>query len=724
MIRLLLFLIAVPAWAQATGLPSAPVRDVAETHYGVTVHDPYRYMEEPDNPEAQTWAREQAALVAARLEALPARKAIYERARVLEAEQGAEVSNILRVSLDRFFYQKREPGRSPARLYERVSGQERLVLDPETFAGKSGGPALIDHYSVSPDGHYLACGISLGGSENAALYVIELASGKQNGFRIERVRWGPVNWLPDSSGFFYNQLQPLAPGASRQDVFQRSRVFLHRVDERAGDPDQAVFGSDLNETVNIRASELPFVMTYKGCDQAFGYVTTGVSGDYAVYTCPLARINGARTPWVKIADMSDQVGAANASFMGLHGDDLYLLSRHGATNGKVIRTSLKNPDLRQATTVYTDPKGVIQSLVWARDGLYLKILEGGPSRLVRLPFDRIGQPDEIRLPDTGTVSVPGSGTNDTRLPGVAFTLGSWTRPGLYYAYDPRSENCTDTGVIPDWSPAISARLTVKRVRVKSHDGMEIPLTIIHPQGLELNGKNPVLLSGYGAYGTSSEPRFNLGNVPFFEAGGIYAVAHVRGGGEYGESWRRAGFQDTKPNTWKDFIACADYLVTAGYASPQTICGMGRSAGGILIGRAITERPDLFGAAVIGVGVCDALRMEYSANGVPNIPEFGSVKTEQGFRALLEMSSYHQIKDGTAYPAVLLIHGANDTRVDLWQSMKMAARLQAASAGGRPIWLRIDYSGGHGKGQGGEQKRAQDADMLAFLLDHCGRSQKP
>lgn len=719
MIRPILFLAALPVLARAGGPPAAPVHDVADTHYGVTVHDPYRYMEDPAHAGAQSWAREQAAWAAAKLEALPMRETIYERAKALEAEQGAEVFGVLRLSGDRFFYQKREPGRAVARLHRRFSGEEHLVLDPEAFAGKQAGPLSIDYYSVSPDGRYLACGISSGGSENAALYLVELDSGKQLGEKIDRVRWMPVTWLPDSSGFFYNQLQKLEPGAGKTETFKNSRVFLRRLDGKGGKADEAVFGLESGGAVKIQPAEIPFVSVYAGCDRAFGWVTTGVSGNFALYACPLSRLEGKRSPWVKIADMGDQVGAMSGSFLAAQGDDLYLLTRQGAANGRIIRTSLEHPDLRQAATVYADPKGVIQNLAWARDGLYLKILEGGPSRLVRLPFGRMNQPEEIRLPDTGTVSLAASAVHEPELPGVAFTLGSWTRPALHYAYDPVSRKCTETGVIPDWAPVFSSKLTVEKVRVKSHDGMEIPLTLVHGKDLRRNGKNPVLLSGYGAYGTSSEPRFNLGHVPFFEAGGVYAVAHVRGGGEYGENWRLGGFQESKPNTWKDFIACAEYLVESGLASPQTICGTGRSAGGILIGRAITERPDLFAAAMIGVGLSDAIRMETTPNGVPNIPEFGSVKTEKGFRSLLEMSPYHHVKDGTAYPAVLLIHGANDTRVELWQSMKMAARLQAASSSGQPVWLRIDYSGGHGRGQSADQKRALDADMLAFVLERCG-----
>jgi prolyl oligopeptidase len=257
------------------------------------------------------------------------------------------------------------------------------------------------------------------------------------------------------------------------------------------------------------------------------------------------------------------------------------------------------------------------------------------------------------------------------------------------------------------------------VKARSHDGEMIPLSIIYKRGIKLDGSNPTLLAGYGAYGISRDPGFNPALLAWYEKGGVYAVAHVRGGGEYGEDWYKAGYKLTKPNTWKDFIACAQYLIQNGYTSPARLAGTGGSAGGILIGRAITERPDLFGAAIIQVGCSDMLRMETTPNGVPNIPEFGSVKTQDGFKGLYEMSAYNHVSDGTKYPAVMLTTGINDPRVEPWQSAKMAARLQAATASGKPVLLRVDYEAGHGIGSTKKQGEELTVDMWAFLLWQFG-----
>jgi prolyl oligopeptidase len=243
----------------------------------------------------------------------------------------------------------------------------------------------------------------------------------------------------------------------------------------------------------------------------------------------------------------------------------------------------------------------------------------------------------------------------------------------------------------------------------------VPLSIIHKSDIILNGNNPTLIGGYGGYGMSIGVFFNPLNIAWIERGGVYAIAHVRGGGEYGKEWHLAGQKLTKPNTWKDFIACAEYLIDKGYTSKERIAGQGGSAGGILIGRAITERPDLFAAAIINVGVLDAIRSETTTNGVPNIPEMGTVTNEDGFKGLYEMSSYHHVLDGMNYPAVLLTHGMNDPRVEPWMTAKMTARLQAATASGKPILFRVEYGAGHGIGSTRDQYLKEYADEFAFLL---------
>jgi prolyl oligopeptidase len=301
------------------------------------------------------------------------------------------------------------------------------------------------------------------------------------------------------------------------------------------------------------------------------------------------------------------------------------------------------------------------------------------------------------------------------VPGILLSTASWTRGGRVYAYDPRTRSFTDTGLAPVGKYDAVAGLTSEEVEVKSWDGTMVPLSIVHRADLKKNGENPTLLVGYGSYGLSQDVGFSATRLAWLEKGGVWAMAHVRGGGENGAEWHRAGQMTTKPNTWKDFIACAEYLIREKYTSSDKLAGQGGSAGGILIGRAITERPDLFRAALLDVGALDMVRAETTTNGIPNIQEFGTVKDEAQFKALLEMSAYHHVKDGTKYPAVLLSHGMNDPRVDPWNSGKMGARLQAATTSGRPVLIRVDYGAGHGIGSTKAQTLSGLADKYSFLL---------
>jgi prolyl oligopeptidase len=345
-------------------------------------------------------------------------------------------------------------------------------------------------------------------------------------------------------------------------------------------------------------------------------------------------------------------------------------------------------------------------------------LEGGMSRLWRIDYKGTS-PELIRLPYDGSAFIDLDAANQEN-DGIFYELNSWTKSTAFFRYDSKTGNSTDTSLMPSL-PVDMSGIETTNVQVKGADGTMIPLVILYKRGLTRNGRNPALLDGgYGAYGfENTSPAFDPPLLAWLERGGVLAKAGVRGGGEYGEEWHLAGKGKTKANTWRDFIACAEYLVKEGYTSPAHLAGEGRSAGGILIGNTIIERPDLFGAAIDLVGLNNPLRYETTSNGVPNIAEFGSTKTEEGFRALLAMDAYSKVKKGEKYPAVLLTTGANDPRGGPWMSAKMAARLQAATASGKPILLRNDYDAAHGIGLNRQQRNEELADVLAFLFQQLG-----
>src|SRR5581483_8521612 len=340
-----------------------------------------------------------------------------------------------------------------------------------------------------------------------------------------------------------------------------------------------------------------------------------------------------------------------------HADDIYLLSYRDSTRFSVLRTRLNAPDIATATTVLPPSERVLIDLHAAKDGLYVEARDGTVKRLLRRAWGA-SNVAQIALPIEGSVRVMAS---RPELDGAVVSAGGWTRARQIYAVS-RSAKVTNTGLQPLGRYDAPEGLVVSEVKVPSHDGAPVPLSIIHRADIKLDGSNPTLLYGYGSYGFSEEPNYTPARLAWLERGGVYAVANVRGGGVYGYDWYKAGYKATKPNTWKDFIAAAEYLIAQKYTTSSRLGIMGRSAGGILVGRTMTERPELFAAVVPVVGVLDMIRAETTANGVPNIPEFGTVAKEDEFRALLAMSSYHHVKDGVAYPAVMLIHGVNDPRV--------------------------------------------------------------
>ncbi len=326
----------------------------------------------------------------------------------------------------------------------------------------------------------------------------------------------------------------------------------------------------------------------------------------------------------------------------------------------------------------------------------------------------------VALPVEGAVRFVDAGAQHD---GVLVALSAWTRATRPYAIDARGE-VTPLVLAPAGRYDAPGDVEAREVRVKSHDGVEVPVSIVLAKGTKLDGRSPLLLHAYGAYGMVEEPSFSPRLLAWLERGGVYVNAHVRGGGILGDAWRRAGWKSTKPNTWKDGIAVAEWLIANGYTSSDRLAVMGGSAGGVFVGRAITERPDLFGAAVIAVGNVDSLRSETRANGAGNIPEYGTVTREDEFRALLAMSPYAHVTPGTRYPAVLFEHGVNDSRVDVWMPLKLASRLAGASTSGRPVLLRLDFDAGHGAGSSREQTLERLADRSAFLLVAGGRPGLP
>jgi prolyl oligopeptidase len=694
----------------AQNAPVATVKDVTNTYFGVSVNDPYRYMENLSDPEVAAWMKAQNDYTHSLLDCIPGRQQLLARIQELDDAVAARVESVRRLPNDRYLYLKRLPQDNTPKLYDRrgLAGKETLLVDPEKFAKATGKPHSINYYRPSYDGTHVAHGISAAGSEDATVHVLETGTGREVDKPIDRAQFGAVQWRPDGESFFYNRLQKLEPGMPTTERYQKSRTYLHVIGADA-DKEQPIFGFGISPLVKMEPADIPWVATTPDSQYAIGVIEHGTQREYTLYVAPLASVGRPKTPWRKVCDVDDQVTG-----FAVRGSDVFLLTHKDAPRFEVIKTSLIKPNLATAKVVVLPGEPVVTGIAVAKDALYVVLRDGSVGRLVRVPFR--GKTERVALPFEGSLSIV---ARDPRCDGVLLGAATWTKALQIYAYDPRTRKITNTGLQPLGQFDAPDDLESVEVKAMSHDGTMIPLSIVYRRGIKLDGSNPTLLMGYGAYGFPRDPSFDPCLLAWCEKGGVYGVAHVRGGGEYGQDWYRAGYKLTKPNTWKDFIACAEYLIEHKYTTSERLAGTGRSAGGILIGRAITERPDLFRAATAAVGCMDMLRMETTPNGVPNIPEFGSVKTEDGFKALYEMSSYHHVTDGTKYPAVMLTTGVNDPRVEPWESAKMAARLQAATASGKPVLLRVDYEAGHGVGSTKKQLQEVAADTWAFLLWQFG-----
>jgi prolyl oligopeptidase len=434
-----------------------------------------------------------------------------------------------------------------------------------------------------------------------------------------------------------------------------------------------------------------------------------VKREIDIYSVAFDANPGAKTVWKKVADQTDEVTGFD-----VHAGEIYLLSHKNASRFKVLRTGLGAPDLAQAAVAVPASEVVVTGISAAGDALYVQDLDGGIGRLRRLPYSS-GNIQPIKLPFDGAIQ---SLVTNPRESGAWLELVSWTKSPLWYSLDAKTDKLTDTALVPP-SPVDYSQIESEEVKAKSADGTMVPLSIIHKRGLVLDGSHPTWLTGYGAYGINYDPYFDPTILVFLERGGIHAIAHVRGGGEYGEDWHLAGQKLTKQHTIDDFLAGGEYLIEHKYTSAAHLAGEGTSAGGITIGGAITQRPEMFGAALIRVGDSDSLRSETMASGPANIPEFGTVTEADGFKALFAMDAYQHVKANTPYPAVLLTTGVNDPRVAPWQAAKMTARLQASTSSGKPVLLRVDYDAGHGIGSTKSQRDIELADEVAFLFWQLG-----
>lgn len=694
-----------------TAPPAAKTDPVTDTYFGKAVVDPYRWMEARP-PEFDAWMKAQDDVTRAELTALPGYAALAADVAALSA--GVEVPINATIAGDRLFFMKRPQGTAQMKLFvvPLAGGPERLLVDP--LAAPLGGPdGSVSYAAASADGSKLAVGIARGGSEETILHVIDVATGKPLAEAIDRTRFGSPTWDPSGNAFYYNRLRPFTAGMAQSDRFKDEVVYRHVLGADA-DKDVAVF-EPAKEGSALGRDAFAGMIVPPDARWSFAIANSGVSPESEMWVAPTASLStGGKIAWRRLAGIEDKVGLGSASSTPIViGDQAYLPSFKDAPNWRLVRYDLTRPGAAPVVVV-PEQKGVLVGATRAKDGIYLVHATGGVYTLSR--YDPAsGKVEPVATPYPGSMVQV---TSDPAVPGVIYALDTWTRPTALMRHVPGRESTALSLAKPfprDLSPYVSEELTATAA-----DGTAVPVSVIYRKGLKRDGSAPAIVEAYGAYGISIDPFLAPRLLAWYDRGGVYAVVHVRGGGEFGERWHLAGKQATKPNTWNDFIAGVSLLQKRGYTSPPKTAGWGTSAGGIMIGRTVTTRPDLLGTAIINVGVSDTLRFETSEGGPANVAEFGTVKEKAGFDALYAMSAYHHVADGTRYPATLVTAGMNDHRVPAWEGGKMAARLQAAQAkAGPPVRLRVEFDAGHGMGSTKAQYDGFYTDMMAFTLRQAG-----
>jgi len=713
LIALLAAALASAAFAQP--LPVAPVRNVPETFFGTTVDDPYRDLEKVDDPAVQAWMKAHAEHARRTLDAIPGRAALRAAIERYDGASAARVVGVVRLPGEIYFYERRAADEDQLKLYMRrgLNGREILLFDPEPLKKASGKAHAINYFTPSPDGRYVALGVSAGGSEDASLRVIDTATRKQVGGEITRAEFGGVTWSPDGSELWFTRLQALKKGMPETEKYQASSIVALRPGGNEASLRTVLTAGDKAgaRSPAIPRTEFP-ILDVQPDGRVLLVVVDGVSPEFRAWHTRLPALRAGQPRWQPLFDKDDGITA-----VALRGDRLHALTFKDAPRYRLIGGAIDGFTPATASTLVPESERVLSGIAAAADALYIEAREGNVKRLARLAYAEGAQPVDVALPVAGAFTLA-AGQSHPLLSGVLLDLQGWTRARQIVAVA-ADGSVRNTGLQPAGPYDAPDDIVATEVMVKSHDGVLVPMSIVHKQGVKLDGDNPTLLYGYASYGTTEEPWFSVSRLAWMDAGGVFAVANPRGSGVFGRSWHLAGKQASKPNSWRDFIACAEWLVAHRWTRPERLGINGGSAGGLLVGMAMVERPDLFAAVVGDVGTYDMVRAETTPNGIPNIPEFGTRQTEEGFRALLAMSTLHHIKDGVRYPAVLLLHGVNDPRVEVWNSTKTAARLLAASSSGKPVLLRLDFDAGHGIGDTKSQAFDERADTFAFLLWQMG-----
>jgi prolyl oligopeptidase len=678
--------------ADRPAYPPTRVADVVENLHGTEVHDPYRWLEDGASSEVQAWARDQNAFARQHLDRLSGRDRLAERLREVSY---VDAVGVPRRAGSRLFFLRRKADQEKAVLYWRADhdGVEHVLVDPNALS--KDGSTSLGEWVPSPDGRTLAYALRENNADEATLYVKDVASGEvSERDRIEGAKYASPAWTPAGDGFYYTWLptDPAIPAAERPG---RAEIRYHALGtDPAADPVVRPATNDPEKFVGADLSRdgrwlFAYVVTYTQTEVHYRDLRAG--GDWKTLVAGVpAKF------WVQAWE-----------------DRFYVQTDDGASRRRVLRVDPSAPDRKNWSEIVPEAAdAVLQDTSVIGGRLALTYLRNAASAI------------ELRALDgklLRTIELPGIGSSNGLVGNpeddeAFYDFSSFTQPPEIW------RTSIATGRSRRWAkrevPVDPKPYTVEQVFYSSRDGTKIPMFLVHRKDAPKDGSTPFLLHGYGGFNVSLEPSFSARLYPWLEAGGGYAVANLRGGGEYGEDWHRAGMLGNKQNVFDDFIAAAEYLVKEGWTTPERLAIQGGSNGGLLVGAVLTQRPDLFKAVICEVPLLDMVRYHRFGSGRTWVSEYGSADNKEDFAWLYAYSPYHHVKSGTAYPAVLLASSDSDDRVDPLHARKMTALLQAASSGG-PVLLRVETNAGHGGADLVSSAVAKATDVYSFLFDRLG-----
>ncbi len=686
--------------------PASKKIEVSDTYWGVTYKDNYRWLEDMKDPQVTLWFKQQADLTNATMNTISGRDELIAEWRKLDKLQPPSYYPIVKEG-GRIFFKKRMPGEKVSKVYyrESVNAADKLLFDPLTFiAGKT---LSVESITPSYDGKKLLIGYAENGAEISTLQVMDVDTKKFLSDVITGTS-GVMGWTFDNTAFMYMWIKSVDNTDPNGRLNPKAKLHKLGTDAKT---DMDFFSNETYPSLGIEAKSYPYVFLSKDSkNYVFGGEGT-VQNELKMFYAPFSEFNSGKIQWKTLCTPADKLVRS----VDVVGDKVFGITYKDAKNYKLISTDLKNPDWANPKVIAPEKSMTLESFTRSKDYLLLNYSDGINNHFYKynLKTEAI---TEVKLPFSGSAAPM---CIDTKTNEFLVDITSWNKPFTEFSYNAETGQFVASPYNkPSVFPDEYKNLVVEEVEVKGHDGVMIPLSIIYKKGTKKDGSNVCFMDSYGAYGISMSPYFSTRLNSLAVKGVVIAIPHVRGGSEKGENWYKAGYKTTKPNTWKDFISCAEYMIAQGFTNTSKLGGTGTSAGGILISRSITERPDLFAAAICNVGCANTMRGEFSSNGPVNIPEFGTVKDSVECKALYEMDGMQHVKEGVKYPAVICVGGWNDSRVVAWQPGKFAATMQNSTASSKPILMKVNYENGHFT-EDREVTWANFADQYSFVMWQCG-----